>query len=58
MLLIQRAFLEIESPDDPRAAFNHFFAKTPIPYTCEWKEVDRQLKILMKSELNRINRKL
>lgn len=58
MLLIQRALLEIESPDDPQAAFNHFFAKTPIPYTCEWKEVDRQLKILMKNELNRINRKL
>lgn len=52
---MQRALLKIESSDEPRAAFDHFFAKTPIPYTCEWKEVDRQLKILMKSELNRIN---
>lgn len=50
--------MKIESPDEPQAAFDHFFAKTPIPYTCEWKEVDRQLKILMKSELNRINCKI
>lgn len=58
MLLVQRALLKIESSDDPQAAFDHFFAKTPIPYTCEWKEVDRQLKILMKSELNGINYKI
>jgi len=44
--------LKIERSDDPRVAFDRFFAKTPIPYTCEWKEVDRQLKILMKGEFN------
>lgn len=52
ILLIQQALLKIESSDYPQAAFDHFFAKTPVRYTCEWKEVDRQLKILMKNELN------
>lgn len=40
------------SSDDPRAAFDHFFVKTPVPYTCERKEVERQLKVLEKGELN------
>lgn len=42
--------MEVEPSDDPRVAFDCFFVKTPIPYTCEWKEVDRQLKILMEGE--------
>nr|XP_012229369.1 PREDICTED: uncharacterized protein LOC105676210 [Linepithema humile] len=46
--VLQRALLESKLSDDPRITFDHFFAKTPTPYTCEWKEVDRQLKILMK----------
>jgi len=50
--------LKIEPSDDPRVAFDRFFVKTPIPYTCEWKEVDRQLKILMKGELNEIDYKI
>ncbi|XP_036142189.1 uncharacterized protein LOC118645396 isoform X2 [Monomorium pharaonis] len=46
--VLQRALLRIQLSDDPRVTFNHFVAKTSIPYTCEWKEVDRQLEILMK----------
>jgi len=48
--IAQSALLKPEPCDDPRAAFQRFFEKTPTPYTCELKEADRQLQILMKGK--------
>lgn len=52
--MLQRALFETEPSDDPRAAFDHFFAKTPIPYTCELKEINRQLHVLMEGKQDKV----